>query len=232
MNRVEILGVVFLEPVSAITDVLCGIVGFIVAYKLLLKQNSGARHFINYFVFMGISTILAGTLGHGFQHYLSTDWKTVGWSFSAIALFFFELASINLFKDRIYPRAVKLLIAICAIQVILFQLLIFIPETRVFRVVQLNLTFGYVGFIIPLYTIAFLKWKVKNSKRLFTAIAVAGLASVAFNLRLSLHQWFDHNVVAHFIITGFLILMYTAVIKLLDTETSKQFQEDYKLKSI
>lgn len=232
MNKIEFLQVIITEPVSAITDVMTGVVSLVVAYKLLSKRNSDARHFVNYFVFMGLSTILAGTLGHGFQHYLSADWKVVGWSFSAIALFFFQIASINLFKDRLYPRSLQVLIAICVIQVILFHVLMFSSETRIFKVVQINLTLGYVGFIIPLYSIAFLKWKVKNSKRLFTAIAVAGLASVAFNLRISLHQWFDHNVVAHFIITGFLILMYTAVIKLLEIETSNQIHEDVKLKSI
>ena len=74
---------------------------------------------------------------------------------------------------------------------------------------------GYVGIIIPLYLFAFFRWNEQNAKRIFLAIAVAGLAGLAYNMEVSIHQWFDHNVVSHFIVTTFIIVLYTGVLKLL-----------------
>ena len=225
MNKLELMQLVIAEPVSAITDVMTGVVSLYVAYKLVAfkAKNEHTRHFINYFFLMGCSTILAGILGHGMQHYLSSDWKIVGWSLSAIALFFFQLASISYFKIKLGKIGFNTIISMCIAQLILFHIFILWPDTRSFRVVQLNLTIGYVGFIIPLFLYAFFVWNETNAKRIFAAISVAGLAGMAYNLEVSLHQWFDHNVVSHFIITAFLLVLYSGVIQILDLAQEKEF---------
>jgi hypothetical protein len=229
MNKIELLQFTVTEPVSALTDVITGVVSLFVAYKLIQGRNEKARHFINYFVLMGLSTIIAGTVGHAFQFYLTPNWKVIGWSLSAVALFFFQLASIQLFKNRLSSNMYFGLLFVSYTQVFLLNTLLFFPETRIFKVVQLNLTIGYLGILIPLYIVAFFKWKIESSKRLFTAIAVAGLASLSFNFKLSLHQWFDHNVVSHIFITGFIVLMYTAVLKLIDTSAEKELKNEVQV---
>jgi len=217
VNKIELLQLVIAEPVSAITDVMTGVVSLYLGYKLLAYKanNNKIRHFINYFVLMGCSTILAGILGHGMQHYLSPNWKTIGWSLSAVALFFFQFASISYFKLNLGKKAFTMLLGVCILQILLFHFFILLPATRSFRVVQLNLMTGYVGIIIPLYLFAFFRWNEQNAKRIFLAIAVAGLAGLAYNMEVSIHQWFDHNVVSHFIVTTFIIVLYTGVLKLL-----------------
>lgn len=216
MNEMEILGIVILEPISSLTDCITGIVGLFIAGLIWKKGYSekSMKFFQRYFLFMGLATVCAGTIGHAFLHYLSFEWKMVGWSLSALGLYFFQRASLEFFKERMNQKFFTFLKWVILIELLVFYLLILIPETRSFKIVQFNATFNYIAIILPLYLYSIIKWKNYTSLLIIGAILWAVLTAFVYNTQISLHQWFNHHSLTHVLMTTFVIFMYFSVRKL------------------
>ena len=216
LNEMEINGFVILEPVGSLTDFITGVTGLIVAY-LLWRNRSPERSmqlFTLYFLFTGLATVCAGTIGHAFLHYISPQWKMVGWSLSAIGLYCFERASFEYFKKELPPRVYDMLKIITLVQLVAFYLLLIFPSTRSFRVVQLNATFSYLGVILPLYLYALVNWKNNKSWYVISGILFAGLIAYVYNTQITISKWFNHHSLTHVLMTCYVIYMYFAGLQL------------------
>lgn len=216
LNEIDIQGFVLLEPIGSLTDFITGVTGLVIAY-LIWKSKPRERSmqlFNLYFLFTGIATVCAGTIGHAFLYYLSPEWKMVGWSFSAIGLFCFERASFEYFKKELSGRFYKSLKIITLVQLLVFYLLIALPVTRSFKIVQLNATFCYVAIIFPLYFYAIFKWKIPEAWYIISGIFMAVIIAIVYNTQVTIHKWFNHHALTHVLMTLYVIYMYYAVRKL------------------
>ena len=133
---------------------------------------------------------------------------------SAIGLFFFERASLEYFREQLSPKHFKNLKIIIIIQLLVFFMLLIIPSTRSFKVVQLNATFCFLGIILPLYLYAIYRWKIYNSWLVIAAIAYASIMALVYNLEITIHQWFNHHALTHVLMTMYVVFMYYVVIRL------------------
>jgi hypothetical protein len=218
----EIAGVIILEPLTSLTDFTTGLTGIFLA-TLLWKRKPTQKsewYFFLYFLFIGIATVLAGTLGHGFLHYLPYEAKMFGWSFSAISLMFFELASFYYFKHKLKPTQFNVLRWIAIVQIIAFFTMQVIPATRGFKLVQLNATFCYIVILIPIYIIAILHWKMTWVYPVVLSIVFAGAIAAVYNNQVSYNAWFNHHVITHLMMTFFVIFMYYSVLFLQNKASS------------
>lgn len=216
LNEMVFQGIVILEPVGSLTDFITGITGIVVAYLIWKKKSpeTSMQLFFMYFLFTGMATVCAGTIGHAFLYYLSPEWKMVGWSLSALGLFFFERASIVFFKKNISPKAFKVLNYLTLIQLGIFYILLIIPFTRSFKIVQLNATFCYAGIILPLYVHSIIRWKFIKSWYVIFGIAFAALIAYVYNTEVTIHKWFNHHSLTHVLMTCFVLYMYFTVLQL------------------
>ena len=198
------------------TDFITGIVSIFLAY-LLWKSKSPHKSilfFFCYFLFIGLATVCAGTIGHAFLFYISTVWKMVGWSLSAIGLIFFERASFEYFSKKLNPKLFKSLKLIIIMQLILFFVLLILPSTRSFKVVQLNATFSYIFIILPLYLYSIYRWKSYVSWWVIIAIVHASITALVYNTQITIHQWFNHHALTHVLMTLYMMFMYYAIIRI------------------
>jgi uncharacterized protein DUF6962 len=216
LNQIEILGVIILEPIGSLTDFITGLISLVVAY-LLWKNKSPHKSihlFTCYFLFTGLATVCGGTIGHALLYYISPEWKMVGWSLSAIGLFFFELASFAYFRKRLSFKVFKSLKSIIIVQLVVFFILLIIPSTRSFKLVQLNATFSYLGIILPLYFYSIFSWKNNRAWLVIGAIVHASITAIVYNMEITIDRWFNHHALTHVLMTLYVIFMYYAVISL------------------
>ena len=215
-DEIEILGIIIMEPAVSFSDIITGLISLMLAYSLWRKKSpdKSLQLFMYYFVFMGIATVVAGIIGHGLLYYISPDWKIVGWSLSAIGLFFLEQASLEYFKTQLGTGLFKNLKILTKLQLVAFFILLMFPFTRSFTLVQFNATFCYIGIILPLYSYSIYVWKNPSSWLVIAAIALASLAALVYNMKIAINQWFNHHVFTHVLMALYVLLIYYAVNKL------------------
>lgn len=215
-GEIEIIGIIILEPLASLTDILTGIISLMLAYFLWRRKspNKSMKLFMYYFLFTGLATVCAGTIGHGLLYYISTDWKILGWSLSAIGIFFFELASFEYFKKEIRTNIFLNMKILIKVQLIVFFILLILHFTRSFTLVQLNATFCYFGIILPLYSYSIYGWKLNTSWLVIAAIILASITALVYNMKITINQWFNHHVFTHVLMAMYMLLIYYAVVRL------------------
>jgi hypothetical protein len=218
-DQIEILGIIVLEPAVSFSDIITGLISLMLAYSLWRKKSpyKSLQLFMYYFIFMGLATVVAGIIGHGLLYYLSPDWKIVGWSISAIGLFFLEQASLEYFKIQLGPGLLKNLKILTNLQLGTFFILLIFPNTRSFTLVQFNATFCYIGIILPLYSYSIYVWKNPASWLVIAAITLASSAALVYNAKITVNQWFNHHVFTHVLMAMYVLLIYYAVVRLHST---------------
>jgi hypothetical protein len=221
MNPVEmnLNGLVLLEPLTSLTDITTGLVGLYFGYRLTKStaKSESQRLFTLYFLFMGIATFCGGVFGHALLHYISWDWKVLGWIFGAFGLFCLENASLSYFKSYLNR---KVFVAIRYVTVA--QLLIYIGstlfrQTRVFEAVSLNATFGYVVVIIPIYLFSIVRLKKRESWFILFSIGLAAITGSIYTNEITYNDWFNHHVLTHLAMSVFIFVMYYAVKNLINS---------------
>ncbi|MFT7614195.1 MAG: hypothetical protein ACI9J3_003177, partial [Parvicellaceae bacterium] len=91
---IDLFGLRIEEPITMATDFLVGIVCFYALFRLMQKKKKNqvkgdptVFQFLKYFfLLMGISTILGGLLGHGFNYALNIYWKLPYWGVSMFSV--------------------------------------------------------------------------------------------------------------------------------------------------
>ena len=213
MNQLELFGLVILEPVASLTDVITGLTALMV-FRWMRQQDvsgQGYKNFKEFFLFLGLATVSGGILGHGLLHYLHFNWKMVGWILGSIALFQIERGSIKLFESELRKDVSRWLMRLVNLQLAVFIILMINPSTRIFKVVQMNSLFTYVIFLLPLFFIALVKWKHQKSMYLILSIIWLAFVGFIYNNQIGLHQWFNHHVLTHVLMTVYVLLVFTAV---------------------
>lgn len=211
-TSIEIGGLLIEEPMIALTDMVVAVVG--IYFYIKLNENhkkSSFYHMDKYFLLMGLATFSSAIVGHAFNYYFGFNWKLLGWSFSAFSVLFFELSSIQHLKPIIGKKISQILYKIAIGQLILFFILIFNPDTRLFWIVQANGVFGLLGFLLPLHLYSGFKKQITSSKWIVSGITFGIVPAIVYNFKIGFHKWFSHDDFAHLLMAVFLLIIYQGV---------------------
>jgi len=218
---INIYGILVLEPVTTLTDLIVSFVCFISFYRLM-KLNRTELHFkliSIFFLTMGLATAFGGLIGHGFLYLFQTEWhlpawftnlfsipiienaigvspwKLPGWLTSMLSISLLERASIEYAKPLLHPRLRKTMDWANIIELLIFMTLTF--STLNFRFVELHSSFGLLVINTPLHLYIFWKTRSEGSKYMLFGLGFAIASAIFFTNEWSFHKWFNYLDMAH-----------------------------------
>ncbi len=194
---IEIFGILLMEPVTVITNLMISVMCFYAYWKMSKDQVIGATlvYLKNYFLFMGMATTWGGFIGHGFLYALDPRWKLVGWIISMIAVGLIERSSISYANRLVSPALGKFfLIANVVELVILMSLVIYSVH---FKYVEIHSAYGFIVVVCGFHLFVFLKTKDLGSLQMMWATISLLIAVYIFNKPVILHTFFNHRDLAH-----------------------------------
>lgn len=220
---IELFGIVFDTPVTALTDVFVTVVCWYAYYKISkYKQRNRVKTFLLiYFASMGFATLSGGIIGHGFIHYfdLNIDISNVpgwilsifsedyihkfskycmrlpGWLTSMVSIAFIERACIEQAKGLIKPSMSRFFSILNIVELCTFMIISF--STLDFIFVEIHTAYG-LGIIVFSFNI-FLYRKTKNrgSLKFIQAVIWSAPAAIFFMTGIGIGPWFNHIDVSH-----------------------------------
>lgn len=206
-SEIEIAGVIIRDPVTALTNIGIFATG-LVCYLRLRKQNLEFpnKNWIYFFLLVGISSLI-GVVVHGFSFYTSPDVHfKIWWAMGAVQGAGITLAQFG-FASNVLSRFRMLVISLVTLQFGIFATLSYIVGT--FAIAKVHIALGLLPIMVYYIYVAF---KGRRAEKLVaTGIAVSSLTALVHGLKISFHQHFNYNDIAHVMIIISLVLMYKGV---------------------
>jgi len=200
-TSIEIFGLLILEPVTSLTDLMVSAVCFF-AFTKLIRLNRPEIQFklINwFFLTMGLATLIGGLIGHAFLYAFSFEWKLPGWLMSMLSISLLERASIEYAKPLL-PKKLRIFMDWAnIIELLTFMVLTF--STLNFFFVEVHSAFGLLVINTPLHLYVFYKTRSEGSKYMIIAISFAMMSALIFMNEISLHKWFNYLDISHVLMT-------------------------------
>lgn len=193
----EIFGVLIMEPIVTLTDLMVSAVCIYAYIKLRKVNHQGVSHqyFRFYFLIMAIATAFGGITGHAFQYTLGIEWKLPGWFISMLAVSVLERGIISFLSPIISKKVSRFLEFANVIELLTFATLSFI--TLSFLYVQVHSAYGLGLIVFPLCFYAFWKTGNKGAKIICLSVLFTTSAAIVFATKISLGQWFNHLDISH-----------------------------------
>lgn len=211
-TSIEIAGILVLEPITTLTDILVTIVCFYAFYHLKYHEHRRTHHIKYYryfFLFMGIATLLGGVIGHAFLYLFSFEWKVPAWIVSMIAIALAERAAIVRSQELMHYRLGKFFTALNLVELISFMFISI--YTLKFIFVEIHAMYGLLIVVFSFEGYIYLKTKDPNSKLVLWCVFLAALAASAHIGQLTLHKWFNYFDLAHVLMAISCAILYKAV---------------------
>ncbi|MEM7370131.1 MAG: hypothetical protein AAF587_16105 [Bacteroidota bacterium] len=180
---------------------------------------------------MGLATCSAGLIGHAFLYMVSFNWKMIGWTFSAFAIYLIERSAIHFTKAFLTDKQVQWLYRINVAQILIFFLVILNPETRTFSAVKINSTIGLVGFVLPLHLLNYKRTHHPGSRQLLLGIVAGIFPAITFNFEITFHKWFNYHDISHVLMAMVMFAMYLGARYLADIEKPVSLQPTQPLQT-
>jgi len=208
---IEIFGVLIMEPIVTLTDLLVAAVCFY-AYLMLRKKNRIGRshqYFRLYFLIMALATTFGGITGHAFQYALGLEWKLLGWLVGMLAVSALERGAIAFLYPIVPKRISNFLEVANIIELLIFAAASFI--TLNFLFVQIHSAYGLAVVLLPLCFYAF--WKTGNNGAKIICISVLfnSFAAFFYTSKISISPWFNYLDISHCIMAVGAYLFYKGV---------------------
>lgn len=203
------------DPGTILTNILLFSVGFW-CYRRISKFKSSAdpqtsieaRGWSLFFLFSSMA-YLSGVPVHGFSWYFPQEihfyiWLAMGWM-QNLAVVFAQFATAKWY----FPGQVKWIRPLIILQFAFFcALMIFI---RKFAAVNIDVALAMVP-------IACWNFYLHSKKKLATGrvgwgILFAAIAGVAVIFKIMLTDWFSYNDIAHVLVVGSLLIIYSGLVK-------------------
>ncbi|MEN8121671.1 MAG: hypothetical protein ABFS35_15070 [Bacteroidota bacterium] len=176
-STMHIFGLELMEPGNFITDIFMAVATY--AFYLKLKNDKSNNHFSYFFLFMALSSFIGG-FGHLLYGYLGKPFQVFGWIFSALSIYFIELAALKELRSESLRKRLNVVINL---QFVLF--LISAIAFQNFMVVTINTIIGLMGLVIPILGIQALQKNRNRNILIISGILLSGIP--AFLYRLSLN---------------------------------------------
>lgn len=191
--NIVLLGVELQEPGTIISDLIMGIFCFIFFAKLLnRKEFNDQKYFSQFFLFLGLSSIIAA-FAHGLYQYFGLYLHKVSWILSGLSIYFLQLGSSVLFKNEKFKTRYLFFIKT---QLLLYIVLLFFFDG--FLIVKLNFVLGLLCILTPVYLIDMLKNKLKHNMFIVIGVLLAIIPSVFHRVEFNFLYIFNMNDLSHF----------------------------------
>jgi len=192
--------IIISEPITTLTDLIITFICLFCVFRLKKEpEDIKAKSYMQfYLLFIGISTFLAGILGHSFNHILGFEWKLPGWIASIVAIGFLERAALEHSKALIPEKVYKRLKIFNIIEISTFTLTAIITMNFLTVVVQTAFVMVFIVLVLQIYT--YQRTGDKGCYFMIIAIAVAALSAFTFIFKISFSKWFNHADLSHIII--------------------------------
>lgn len=194
---ITVYGVDILEPFTILTDLLISAVCFYAFAKLRDKRYTGSVYlfFSIFFFTMGVATAVGGIIGHGFLYLWGMEAKIPGWYVSMISVAAFERAAILHAKPLLKNRIGNFFSVLNIVELLTFMTLTFIFVRFIF--VEVHAMYGLLVVVFSFELFVLLKTKDEGSKWMLYGVFWAAVSALLHFFRVSLHEWFNYNDIAH-----------------------------------
>lgn len=207
----DLFGLRIDEPITAFTDIMVALVGFIAFYKTASAENQRSVSLYRmFFLFTAISTLIAAILGHAFAYYFGFNARFIGWIFGAFGVAFAQFAVIFNTKEIFNPVIFKGLVILNVIEIIAVTFLIFLEKS--FIVIELHSAFGLVIMVTILETYNYYRTRSQLSRNMVYGVMLAIAAVICHITKLAISQWFNHLDISHLLMAASLYVMYKGVL--------------------
>tara|TARA_B100000767_G_C19764989_1_gene537081 strand:+ start:716 stop:1438 length:723 start_codon:yes stop_codon:yes gene_type:complete len=217
--RLDLNGLILLEPNAIISDFIMAFASFYLARKLysVRKSNGFTKYWYYFFLAFGCGAIL-GSTGHGLFHYLGPQGKFPTWISAILSTYFIEKAMIKSF-ERYNKNNILGKIAFFKM-ILVFLLVITVISSAAF---DKNHTIGFlpiaantiVGVLVSVSIISAANLKNQKAfKWLIFGVAVMLPSAAIFLMKINLFQWFDKGDLSHVFMTVGIGLYYVGLQKI------------------
>ncbi len=216
----EWIGITIFRPNNLITNLIVGVIGAILTWKLYQK-NSGNSTFLYYwmgfFFFIGLGGAIGGiahALNYDYPEIKHTYLHKVAWTVAGFGLFFGEMGSLQLLQNK---RLQYILQGVMVFKLLFFIFYLYYSQMYLignfnhFDIVRFNSAFAVLGVMLPCQIYFYL-----TQKNVGAFFVIGGIFSLPFtilfyNLKINFAQWFDYNDISHLIEIICLILMFIGI---------------------
>jgi len=209
-TSIELLGIKILEPVTSLTDLITASVCYYAAYQLhLLGKLSRPLQLLKYyFLLLGTATTFAGLIGHAFLYAFSFNWKMIGWTFSALAIFCIENSALQLFQKYFGKEKYNWMRWLFIFQIVLFFAIILNPSTRSFNAVKANSSFGLVAIVLPIHGYLYKQFEINGYRLIAIAVILGLFPAIIFNTEFTLHDYCNFHDMSHILMAICMFILY------------------------
>ena len=220
--RVDLNGLILLEPNAVISDFVMGLVSFLIARKLYEKRR--AHGFIKYWYYFFLTFALGsilGALGHGLFYYFGPQGKFPTWISAILSTYFIEKAMIKSYER--YNKNNTLGKIAFFKMIFIFLLVIAVISSAEF---DRDHTIGFLPIAINTILGVFISVSIVGAANIksqegFQWLLIGVLAmlpgAVTFLMKINLFQWFDKGDLSHVFMTIGVCLYYVGI-KKIDTK--------------
>jgi len=208
---IEVFGFRIDEPVTTITDIIVALIGIWGYFKIARTQN--LKHvsvYAYFFLGTGISTLIAGILGHALLYRFGYEIKMVGWVLGILGTCFAQFGAVFHAKKYLGDAAFKTLLWMCYVEVVISMTVLILKPS--FMVVIFHTAFGLILMVTILETINYSKTKSKLSLMMIYGVGLAVAAIICHTARISISKWFNHLDVSHVFLGLSLYVMIKGVL--------------------
>lgn len=196
------------EPITAFTDYIITIIGFIY-FRKLSAENEVIRNWRLFFLFIALSTLLGGTSHALFLVHDGWQYKSF-WLpmqiFNGFAVYFAQKATlISVLKNSKHYNTWKLSYLI---QLIVYLVVLMIVQKYIITIIDNAL--GLIPIMILHLTA---KQKEGYYNYIGYGITVSFITAIVHGLKFSLHAYFNYNDIAHIFIIISLTVMFLGLKK-------------------
>lgn len=218
-TELNVAGVVFREPVTALTDFLLVVMCLYFVTKLnTVASGQPLRQAWEKFYLIFALSVFIGGLAHLFRYYLEGKahqalWMTMN-LLSAVAVYYAELtALITLSPDKQQNKKYQLLF--------LALMSIFMGLSLIFwdyKFVKINSGIG-LTYMLVCNLVSHYKYKRAGAFTIATGIFISFLTLIVHGFKLSFCEWFNFNDISHVIMMASLYFMFKGAREMLNTSS-------------
>lgn len=196
----EIAGIMFSEPITAITNLIIAMICLYAFQKAKTsKPYPGHRSWLYFFLSLGLATFI-GFFSHLLSSYDIHGFRLIGWVFSGFAAYFSQVASI----EQLTRKNTGPFIWASKVEFVLFLIALYWFQS--FAVVLVVTVIALI-IVLAIHGYGYFSKELLGSELILLGFIISALTAVARLLKISIHPlYFNYHDVAH------LMMMFAALV--------------------
>ena len=208
MHTIEVGGLIIQEPSTVLTNLVMAVVAFICWRKLKSKSDSNHLKLFAqlFFLFLTLSTVFGGVIGHGLMYYTGMWGKIPGWYLGMASIAMIERVAIRQAGYFLTEKQKLYLNLFNYLEIAFFMSMSIIKLN--FLYVELHAVYGL--FVIVFFFELFYYFKTKDPacKPIFTATFFGVLAMLCHAFKISPNFYFNYNDLSHIFMSIAIVYYY------------------------